>query len=125
MTARNLVAPYRIVSGALAALALGMGCASSPKAPSEQLAATTASERAATEVGAAGVPQAALYLQLATEQTEQAKLLAQKGENTRAQRVLERAQADAELALAMARAEQERTAAEHALSRVQQLQKTN
>ena len=114
-----------LLSVALATLALGIGCSSSPKPPSEQLAAATASERAATEVGAADVPQAALHLQLAKEQTEHAQLLMKKGENTRALSMLERAQADAELALAMARAEQERAAAQNALDRVHELQKSN
>ena len=113
---------------ALLSAALGMlaaGCASSSKAPTEQLAATTASERAASEVGATGVLQAALHLQLAKEQTQHAELLMKQHENARAKSILERAQADAELALAMARAEQERAEAQGALDRVRTLQKSN
>jgi hypothetical protein len=122
---RSRTSNIGLLSAALAALALSVACSSNPKPPTEQLAATTASERAATEVGATEVPQAALHLQLAKEQTEHAQLLIKKGENTRAQSMLERAQADAELALAMARAEQERAAAQGALDKVHELQKSN
>ena len=110
-----------LLSAALVMLALG--CASSSKAPTEQLAQTTASERAATEVGATGVPQAAYHMQLAREQTEHAQLLIKQHEYARANSLLERAQADAELALAVARAEQERAEAQSALDRVRALQR--
>jgi hypothetical protein len=100
------------------------GCASAPK-PTEQVAATSASMRAASEVGADKVPAAALYLQLAQEQTEQAQALIAKDDNERAQRLLMRAQADAELALALARAEQERALAQSAIARTRSLQTNN
>ncbi len=59
--------------------------------------------RAAEEMGAAKVPEAALELKLAHDQTEQAKQLLKNGEKDRADLLLLRAQADAELALALAK----------------------
>jgi hypothetical protein len=79
-----------------------MGCASAP-APTEQLASAEASMRAAREVGAQQVPKAELHLRLAQEQVETAKKLAADGDNERAGMVLNRAHADAELALALTR----------------------
>lgn len=85
---------------ALAVLALS-GCAMI-QIPPERLERTGASIRAADELGAQGVPAARLHLQLAKEQTELAKRLAADGDE-RALLVLARADADAELGLAMAR----------------------
>jgi hypothetical protein len=79
-----------------------MGCASAP-APTEQLASAEASMRAARELGAQQVPKAELHLRLAQEQVEKAKKLAADGDNDRAALVLNRAHADAELALALTR----------------------
>jgi len=59
--------------------------------------------RAARELGAQQVPKAELHLRLAQEQVEKAKKLAADGDNERANLVLSRAHADAELALALTR----------------------
>jgi hypothetical protein len=87
---------------AIGATLIGMGCASAP-APTEQLASAEASVRAAHELGADSVPRAQLHLKLAQEQVTQARKLAQDGEQERANLVLTRARADAELALALTR----------------------
>jgi len=79
-----------------------VACASAPQ-PTERLASTQAAVRAAKEVGAKDVPQAQLHAQLAEEQVQQANKLMEQGENERADLVLRRAQADAELAVALAR----------------------
>jgi hypothetical protein len=84
----------------LAALGL-LGCASAP-IPADQLAHSEASIRGAEELGAQGVPAANLHLQLAKDQTEAAKRMAAKGDK-RSVLVLARAEADAELALGLAR----------------------
>lgn len=81
---------------------LAVACASGPE-PTERLASAQASIRAAKEVGAANVPQAQLHAQLAEEQVTQASKLMEDGENERAEFLLRRASADAELALALAR----------------------
>jgi len=59
--------------------------------------------RSAKEVGAAGEPTARLQVRLADEQIADAKALVADGENERADYVLLRARADAELGLALAR----------------------
>jgi len=58
--------------------------------------------RGAEEVGAAKVPDAKMHLQMAKDETESAKKMAADG-NERAVVMLARADADAELALGMAR----------------------
>jgi hypothetical protein len=85
---------------ALAVLALS-GCASI-QIPPERLERATASIRGAEELGASGVPSAKLHLQLAKDQTETAKRMADDGDD-RAILVMARAEADAELALVLAR----------------------
>ncbi len=87
---------------ALGALGVLAGCASAPIS-NERLSATEAPMRAAEEMGAAKVPEAALELKLAHEQTEQAKQMMKNGEKDKADMLLLRAQADAELALALAK----------------------
>ena len=52
---------------------LGFGCASSP-APTEQLASTEASVRAAQELGATRVPRAKLHLRLAQPQVQRGRV---------------------------------------------------
>jgi hypothetical protein len=85
-----------------ALLLLGAGCGSGP-VPSEQLASTRASLRASHELGAATVPDARLHQQLAEEQLTDARKLIKEGENERAALILQRAQADADLSVALAR----------------------
>ena len=97
-------------------------CASTT-ASSEHAAATTeAPIRAAEELGANKVPEAALHLQLAKDETEQAKQLVKDGNKRRAQTMLMRAQADAELALALAREAPTKAEAEKAAEQVKALQ---
>ncbi len=85
---------------ALAVVALS-GCAAI-QIPPERLERTQASVRGAEELGASGVPAAKLHLQYAKDQTEVAKKLADEGDE-RAILVMARAEADAELALVLAR----------------------
>jgi hypothetical protein len=79
------------------------GCASAP-APNAKVASSEAAIRAAQETGSGSVPQAALHLKLAEEQLLSAKALMRENDNKRAEYVLMRAQADAELAIALSRA---------------------
>jgi Spy/CpxP family protein refolding chaperone len=71
--------------------------------PTERIASAEAALRGAAEVGASRVPRAALHLKLAEEQIDKAKRYIQDGYNQRAELALRRAQADAELALVLAR----------------------
>lgn len=89
------------------ALFLGAGCASTSAAPNDKAETSSAAIRAAEEVGAKHNPDAALYLQLAKEQFEHARMLAPKDKES-ADRLLQRAQIDAELSLALARTESEK-----------------
>jgi hypothetical protein len=104
-------------------LAISVACASSP-VDSERLAASEAAIRAAREMGAEKVPPAQLHLQLAKEQEEQAKKLLKDGDKKRADVLLIRSQADAELALALAREAPARAEAQRALDRVKQLEQS-
>jgi len=79
-----------------------LACASAPQ-PAQHLATAQAAVRAAKEVGANEVPQAQLHAQLAQEQVDHATKLIEDGDNERADSVLRRATADAELAVALAR----------------------
>lgn len=85
-----------------ALVAATIGCASVP-VPQERLTTTEGSVRAATELGAADEPRASLHLKFAQEQLDAAKALIAAGDNARADIVLQKAFADAELALSMTR----------------------
>src|SRR4051794_20980413 len=109
ITTRRVAGP----AGLASTLVLFAACAAA--APNERMASSNATIRAAQEVGASHVPQAALHLQLAREQAERAKGLTEKGgsdELAQADGLLMRAQADADLALALAREEVDRAQAQ-------------
>lgn len=100
---KNIV--WTLVIGAALALAACGGAAK----PTSKLVDAQAALRAADEVGADKVPQGDLHMKLAREQLERADHLMKDGDNERAAGVLERAKADAELAMALSRrAEAER-----------------
>jgi len=94
---------------------MALACGSSPQ-PTERLATAQAAVRAAKEVGAKDVPQAQLHAQLAEEQVTQAQKMIEDGDNERAEMVLRRATADAELAVALARENESQKQAEAAES---------
>ena len=105
------------------AMALVGGCASQPSSNRTETSAATV--RAAQEVGADRVPAAQLHLQLAKEQMEYARRLQEQGGDVNhadAQILLMRAQADADLALALARENDDRLAAQQALDRARSTQ---
>ena len=78
-------------------------CAASFPAPTQRMADAESAERSAREVGADSQPVAKLEVKLADEEIVRAKALIAAGENQRADFVLMRARADAELALGLAR----------------------
>jgi len=102
----------------LGVFAMAAGCASYP-APVQRMASSEAAIRGAQEVGSSSDPQAQLHLKLAQEQLVQAKQLMNDGDNKRADYVLLRADADAELAIALAREVSTKAAAEQASQQVQ------
>ena len=85
--------------GWIAASAAACGGAAVPQ---ETLTAAQASAKGAEVGGANEDPKAQLHLKLATEQIEKAKKLIEDGKNEEASRLVDRAQADADLALALA-----------------------
>jgi hypothetical protein len=87
-----------------AILALASGCASVPP-PTQQMADVQSANRSAQELGARENPQAQLHLKLAEEQLQQAKAAMEEDDNEGANRLLMRAKADAELAIALTREE--------------------
>lgn len=108
-----------LAAGALLS-AVFLGCGGMPP-PHDQLGASQASIRAAEEVGGTRDPQAELHLKLAREQLQKAKALMEEDENEAAMRLLQRAEADAELSLALAKKRTAQTAAEDALQQIERL----
>jgi hypothetical protein len=94
---RNLILPL------LATTPFVWACTASFPAPTQRMADAESAERSARELGAESQPDAQLEVKLADEQIARAKALIAAGENQRADFVLMRARADAELALGLAR----------------------
>jgi hypothetical protein len=80
-------------------------CGASVPPPTQRMADAQSAHRSAQELGANEVPEAQLSLKLAGDQIAMAEKEIGKGENARAESLLIRAQADAELAIAQAREE--------------------
>ncbi len=93
--------------------------------PHQELNTAEASIRAAEVGGAPELPQAALHLKYATDGVQQAKALIAKEENEQAQLILQRAAADAEVALAMAQHEEALAEANEVLEQINQLMEKN
>lgn len=106
---------------AFAAAATLSACATTPL----RSEASTSEIRAAEEVGARKVPQAALHLQLAKEELAAAQALSANGEPEKAASMLTRAHADAELAVALSRHDSEKKEALAAMARVRELRSDN
>jgi hypothetical protein len=105
-----------------AAVVAGLaGCATS-RVPLNKMADARGEIRAAEQLDADHVSSAASYLALAREEEDRGRRLINAGQARRASYVLERAQADAELALALATEVPARADAERAIERVKQLQ---
>lgn len=112
--------PRAMLALFLGAALLG-GCATT-RPPTEKMESSAASIRGAEQAGADKVPRAALYLQLANEQSAKAKaLIASGGEDNMkaASNLLMRASADGELAIALADDDKARLAAEQAVADIQ------
>lgn len=110
-----------LLSVAVASTTIIAGCASAPL----HTEASTSGIRTAEEAGAAKVPQASLYLQLAREEQEIAKGLAARGEKEQAASMLLRAESDAELAVVLSHEDAEKSEAVAAVERLRQLRLEN
>jgi len=114
-----------MLAGSVLFAAMIAGCGSTPVLNKE---ASTSAIRVAEESGASTVPSASLYLQLAKEGLENAKALStrdDKNDKERAESMLLRAQADAELAAALSRGDADKKEATEAIERVRQLRQDN
>jgi len=109
---------FMLASSALLIVACG-GAA----IPQEQLTAAKASVSGAEVAGAASEPQAALHLKLAQEQVAKAEALIADDENEEAARIIDRAQVDAELALALAKEAKARAEATDTKEQLERLKK--
>lgn len=99
------------------------GCASGGNVAIEKHMTKTQAAISAAEAAGAGQPgRAALHLRLAREQLADAQKLIQAGEDERAAMLLERARADAELSLALAREQRAAAEARAAMDEAQALQ---
>jgi hypothetical protein len=106
-----------LVASSLLSLFL-VACGSSIPPPSDKLASAEAAARSARELGAEKEPKAALHLRLASEQIDQAKKLMTDGDNKRADMVLQRASADAELSVMLSKENAARQEADRAQEKV-------
>ena len=116
----NTLTTPRALLGLFLGAALIGGCATTSP-PTEKMESSAASIRGAEQAGAEDVPRAALYLQLANEQSAKAKALIAAGgkDNMRAAAsLLMRASADGDLAIALADDDKDRLAAEHAVAEI-------
>lgn len=93
--------------------------------PPARMADTQASISAATAVGSENIPKAALHLKMARDQFQQAQALNQDGKGEEAGLVVERARADAELALIITREAQASSTLQKAQGEVQGLENKN
>jgi altronate dehydratase len=93
----------RLIASLIAAAPLFVACGASYPVPTQSATDAKSAERSAAELGANSDPAAQLYLNLADEEIKQADKAIADGDNKRAQFLLVRAKADAELAVAMAK----------------------
>jgi len=107
----------RIVTGAVL-VALLAACGGGMQVPTERLASADAAARSAKEVGADKSPTAQLYLKMANDGIEAARQAIKDGENERADDLLIRANADAELSLSLAKEAATRASADEALAKI-------
>jgi hypothetical protein len=118
-TSRARVWPAFVVGLSLAGLASGCGGGAPP---SERLSTAEAAIRGAIELNAnISPPRAQLHLTLAQEQVDKAKHYIADGMNQRADLALRQAQADAELAIALARSEEMKQKADAARAKIDRL----
>jgi len=109
---------FRFVATVCVGALLAAGCVAVPP-PTARVASSAAAIRAAQELQAKETPSAQLRLQYAEDEYASAQKLIAAGENERAERMLQRAEADAELAVAIAKQVQSEKTAIAAQAEVQ------
>jgi Domain of unknown function (DUF4398) len=108
------------VSTVLALLAAGCGGSA---VPLDKLTDAKATVRAAQEAGAQSTPQAALHLKMANDELASAQKAIDDKDNDRARLLLNQAQSDADLSLALARGTEEKQSAQEAQAKIDGLLK--
>jgi Domain of unknown function (DUF4398) len=103
-----------VIASLLVAAPFVAACGASYPPPNQPMADAKAADRTAAELGANQDPAAQLPLKLADEEIQQADAAMKAGDNRRAQFLLVRAKADAELAVALAREKSAKAAASKA-----------
>jgi hypothetical protein len=103
------------------AILLPAACATTATGPNERIESSSAAILAAEAGGAAHGADAELYLKLAKSQFWYAQNLPNPNDKDRVDRLLRRAQVDAELSLALARGEDQKAAAQAAIDKVSAL----
>lgn len=98
-------------------------CGSAQKPPNDEMTQARAGVRAAEEVGAKDVPQAALHYKMANDQILSAEEFIAKEEMKKARDLLLRAEVDAELAIALTKAVKKADDAQQAAAKVETLEK--
>ena len=93
-------------------------CATTSTAPSERVESSSAAILAAEQGGAARSADADVYLRLAKDQFAYSQKLPNPKDKDRVDRLLRRAQVDAELSLALAQGEGQKAAAQTAIDAV-------
>jgi hypothetical protein len=114
---RTMILATLLLAGA------SMGACATTTVSSERTAAPRAAISAAEEAGAEEIPDARLHLKMAKDQIASAEEALTKGKPDKAKRLLERATADAELALELARLETTRVHAREAWREVKELER--
>lgn len=113
-----------VMGGVLLLAAAITGCASGPSFHQSSEESKSAI-RAAEEAGSIESPSAAYHLHLAKEELARAEALAAAGKKEQAASMLTRAEADAELAIALSHEQAEKTDAAKAIERVRKLREDN
>ncbi len=109
----------------LATLAVLSGCGASFPPPTQRMADAQSAERSARELGATNEPAASLSLKLAQDQIATAEKALLEGDNKRADSLLIRAKADAELAVAQAKEKSTSVAGQKAIDDSAEQKATN
>lgn len=115
---RKRMRHFSLASSALLIVACG-GAA----IPQEQLTSSKATISVAQAEGAPNEPKAALHLKLAQEQVAKAEALIADGDNEEAAQLIERAQSDADLAVALAKEARAKTEATETVEQLERLKK--
>ncbi len=119
--AANAAALALSVAAILAGAVLGAGCVTRNYPSSTRIESSEAAIRSARDLGADRIPDAAVHLELAQRQLDQAHHYIDVGDDNNARWMLLRADADAHLALALTREARTREAAEEMAARVRDL----